>query len=172
MADALQNLENWLEHGRKCPTCRGTGSILAHRPTIYCTDSDDEIADAYRMASRPCPDFPDFGEVAAELRAAQEKLAVLTYLPAPDEAISVRVRALESALDLMTKDRDDLQSSADLRWKCDMRAIKAWQAAHPGNDLVWPDHADLCVWLMEQLTDEKARWNSDEWRGAIDEARK
>ena len=33
-----------------------------------------------------------------------------------------------------------------------MRAIKRWQAAHPGNDLRWPDHADLVVWLMEQLS--------------------
>jgi hypothetical protein len=38
----------------------------------------------------------------------------------------------------------------DLRWQADMRAIKLWQAAHPGNDLVWPDHADLVVWLLEQ----------------------
>ena len=39
----------------------------------------------------------------------------------------------------------------NLRWNADMRAIKHWQAAHPGNDLVWPDHADLVVWLLEQL---------------------
>ena len=45
----------------------------------------------------------------------------------------------------------DHERSFDLRWKADMRAIKRWQEAHPGNDLVWPDHADLCVWLMEQV---------------------
>lgn len=39
-----------------CKTCRDTGKILARRPTIYCTDSDDEIQDAYEMASRMCPD--------------------------------------------------------------------------------------------------------------------
>lgn len=38
----------------------------------------------------------------------------------------------------------------DLRWDADMRAIKLWQEAHPGNDLVWPDHVDLVVWLMEE----------------------
>ena len=43
-----------------------------------------------------------------------------------------------------------LKASFDLRWNADMRARKLWQEAHPGNDLVWPDHADLCVWLMEQ----------------------
>jgi hypothetical protein len=44
-----------------------------------------------------------------------------------------------------------LEATFDLRWKADMRAIKRWQDAHPGNELVWPDHADLVVWLMEQL---------------------
>ena len=38
----------------------------------------------------------------------------------------------------------------NLRWEADMRAIERWQEAHPGNDLVWPDHTDLVVWLMEQ----------------------
>ena len=48
-------------------------------------------------------------------------------------------------------DLEDMQRTFDLRWKADMRAIKRWQEAHPGNDLTWPDHADLVVWLMEQL---------------------
>ena len=48
----------------------------------------------------------------------------------------------------------DHEQSFDLRWKSDMRAIKMWQEAHPGNDLVavsWagPSHDDVCVWLME-----------------------
>ena len=38
----------------------------------------------------------------------------------------------------------------DLRWKADRRATEAWQAAHPGNDLVWPDHADMVTWLLER----------------------
>lgn len=52
------------------------------------------------------------------------------------------------------------EASFDLRWKASMRAIKRWQEAHPGNDLVWPDHADLCVWLMEQLDARSAAVNS------------
>ncbi len=46
---------------------------------------------------------------------------------------------------------DELHASFDLRWKADMRSIKAWQAAHPGKDLVWPDHVDLVLWLYAQL---------------------
>lgn len=45
----------------------------------------------------------------------------------------------------------EMQASFDIRWKSDMRAIKQWQDVHPGNDLTWPDHADLVVWLAEQL---------------------
>jgi hypothetical protein len=41
--------------------------------------------------------------------------------------------------------------SFQVRWEADMRAIQRWRAAHPdkANDLVWPDHADLTVWLMD-----------------------
>lgn len=46
---------------------------------------------------------------------------------------------------------DERQASFDLRWKADMRAIKAWQTAHPGKERMWPDHADLCVWLMDEI---------------------
>src|SRR5690348_5000879 len=51
----------------------------------------------------------------------------------------------------------DLQRTFDLRWDADMRAIKRWQAAHPGSDLVWPDHADMVVWLLER----DAIWAAD-----------
>jgi hypothetical protein len=54
-------------------------------------------------------------------------------------------------VDALLVEVEEMQASADLRWGADMRAIKRWQEAHPGNERVWPDHADLCVWLMEQL---------------------
>lgn len=44
----------------------------------------------------------------------------------------------------------ELEASFDLRWKADMRAIEAWQK-ETVKELVWPDHADLCVWLLDQL---------------------
>lgn len=45
----------------------------------------------------------------------------------------------------------DLQRIFDLRWAADMRAIAFWRADHPGNDLVWPDHVDMVVWLLKEL---------------------
>jgi hypothetical protein len=47
---------------------------------------------------------------------------------------------------------EDLQSALDLRWKADMRAIARWSAA-TGKNLTLPDHADLCVWLLNRLMD-------------------
>jgi hypothetical protein len=51
----------------------------------------------------------------------------------------------------------EMTATFNLRWEADMRAIKRWQAAYPGNELVWPDHADLVVWLMEQLAEQGGR---------------
>jgi len=52
--------------------------------------------------------------------------------------------------DELRRTNEGLQLTFDLRWQADRRAIKRWQAAHPGNDLTWPDHADMVVWLMER----------------------
>lgn len=58
-----------------------------------------------------------------------------------------RIKELEEEL-------AELQASFDLRWKADMRAIKRWHKDNPGNELTWPDHTDLCCWLMDQLEKE------------------
>lgn len=58
------------------------------------------------------------------------------------------------------QERDELRSLFDLRWKADMRAIEMWQEAHPGNDLVWPDHGDMVTWLLERLDGQIVQgWN-------------
>jgi head-tail adaptor len=58
------------------------------------------------------------------------------------------------ALKAAEQEQREHEASFNIRWKADMRAIKRWQQAHGQPDM-WPDHADLCVWLMEQL--EQAR---------------
>lgn len=45
----------------------------------------------------------------------------------------------------------ELESLFDLRWAADMRAIKRWQEGHPERKRIWPDHADLVVWLLERV---------------------
>ena len=57
-----------------------------------------------------------------------------------------KVAALEA--ELSERDR-----SFDLRWNADMRAIERWRAERPAErELTMPDHADLCVWLLEKLS--------------------
>ena len=69
----------------------------------------------------------------------------------------------------------ELNELFDARWSADMRAIECWRKLNPGNDLVLPDHVNLCLWLMEERTrlaaeNEKLRdvlsgvlWMADEW---------
>jgi len=57
-------------------------------------------------------------------------------------------RVLREAYRQADDECNDLRRTFDLRWAADMRAIERWQAAHPGNDLMWPDHADMVVWLL------------------------
>lgn len=49
----------------------------------------------------------------------------------------------------------DAEASFNLRWECDMRAIKMWQK-ETGKTLVWPSHDDLCVWLLNRLAKYEA----------------
>lgn len=62
-----------------------------------------------------------------------------------DDVFETKADMLEAAEELA-----DYDVSFELRWNADMRAIKRWRAAHPGRELTWPDHADLCVWLLDQ----------------------
>lgn len=43
------------------------------------------------------------------------------------------------------------QALFDRLWEADMRGIKMWQKANPGNDLVWPDRAQHVAWVLDQI---------------------
>jgi hypothetical protein len=59
-------------------------------------------------------------------------------------------RALLEELNEERQTVKELEGLFDRAWEADMRAIKRWQEAHPGNNNVWPGRTDLVVWLMEQ----------------------
>ncbi len=63
---------------------------------------------------------------------------------------TIRLKAAES-------ERDELQASFEIRQAADKRATQLWHDAG-GDELTWPDHTDLCVWLMVQ---------NDELRAAV-----
>ena len=60
------------------------------------------------------------------------------------------VKIWNAAAAALGAERDELQAAFDLRWKADLRAIEKWQK-QTGEKLVWPDHGDLCIWLLGQL---------------------
>ena len=74
----------------------------------------------------------------------------------------IRIAALENEV-------ERYQRSFSVRREASMRAIRRWQEAHPGNDLNWPDHADLVVWLLEQ--DAALRAEKERLRAALGRAR-
>jgi hypothetical protein len=45
----------------------------------------------------------------------------------------------------------DYEASWELRQKADERARERWNRAHPDRHLAWPDHADMVVWLIDEL---------------------
>lgn len=73
-----------------------------------------------------------------------------------------RAQVLEAKIAWLEADNATLQAelaervaSFEMRHESDMRAIKLWQEA-TGKELIWPNHADLCVWLMQELTTLRA----------------
>lgn len=68
-------------------------------------------------------------------------------------AVLSRLATLRAELAEKTAEHAALERSANLRWNADQRAIKRWQAEAPGRELTWPDHADLCCWLLCQLSE-------------------
>lgn len=80
--------------------------------------------------------------------SAAERGWYLCTAPDVDEYIA----ALEAEL-------ADMNSVFQLRQAADMRAIKRWQQANPGNDLVWPDQVDLTIWLEEKVAACEAQIN-------------
>lgn len=50
----------------------------------------------------------------------------------------------------LREELEDRDASAELRHAADMRAIAAWQQ-ETGEELKWPNHADLCVWLINKI---------------------
>jgi hypothetical protein len=89
----------------------------------------------------------------AQIASIVHQAFIEAYMRAGDsrkEYDEIQMSHLRNEMQAARDERDDLQRVFDLQWKADQRAIKRWQEAHPGNDLVWPDRADMVVWLMEE----------------------
>ena len=69
-------------------------------------------------------------------------------------AIDVVAKSLLAEIKRLRAENEELQASLDLQQAAYRRAKDRWQAATGRSD-IWPDLADLCVWLME--TTERLR---------------
>ncbi len=86
--------------------------------------------------------------------AVKRALAVRADLPAHD-GVRQLLAAETLRADEAVRERDEIQAVFDRMYAANIRGIEAWQAKHPGNDLVWPDHAKLVEWLLDQLSEAK-----------------
>jgi hypothetical protein len=89
----------------------------------------------------------------AQQRASEEVerlQAAYKHTVEDNEELIIDLDAARAQLEAVTEERDEFQHSFNVRWDADMRAIKRWQK-DTGKELTWPDHADMVVWLLEQL---------------------
>lgn len=76
---------------------------------------------------------------------AREVAATEVFEDLGDEDLSSDTKALQEEV-------IELRRGFELRWRASIRAMERWRAEDPVNrELIMPDHADLCVWLLEQL---------------------
>lgn len=68
-----------------------------------------------------------------------------------DHVFTSLPEALIAEVDRLTGELMGYRRSFQLRWAADKRAIQRWRKEAPERELVWPDHADLVVWLLGQL---------------------
>jgi regulator of replication initiation timing len=61
------------------------------------------------------------------------------------------VRALTAERDALRVERDQLRATLDRMHRQKVAAIRAWRAANPGNDLVWPDQSRLIAWCLAEV---------------------
>jgi len=121
--------------------------------------SDYETAQECRCPARAAVEI--FREALGEVElynfdqdfgvSVEDRHLIRVALSAPCPCRFLDLAIIERELARILQELADYEASFELRWNADMRAIARWREAHPGNDLVMPDHADLCVWLIEQL---------------------
>src|SRR5882672_10479507 len=86
---------------------------------------------------------------------ARDEMCSLDAGSVGEQACKIDRRELLRLLNEARTEIADKQRTFDLIWNAQQRAIKLWQEANPGNDLVWPDWAALTGWLLDQIASLK-----------------
>jgi hypothetical protein len=95
-------------------------------------------------------------EPSKESLALVAEIDHIAFLVGLDDSDAIRARRIDAYVAERTaaaqERTDELEMVFSISYDANMRAIRQWQAAHPGNDLVWPDHAKMVLWLLERDT--------------------
>jgi len=69
------------------------------------------------------------------------------------EAVHTKTLEWEAADTIirLTAEVAEYKSSFDAAWEADMRGVRMWREAHPGNDMVLPDRADFTSWILAEI---------------------
>jgi hypothetical protein len=51
----------------------------------------------------------------------------------------------------LTAEVAEYKSLFDAAWEADMRGVRMWREAHPGNDMVLPDRANFTSWILAEI---------------------
>ena len=150
----------------KCPECHSTEIHTHSEHDHFCTHCGHRWdTSPPEPPTRPFRHVPLIGMVADdESKNAVASLneyielaeAYMDHLDAEHARLMRHVSAASTKLAEAVAEVAEHRASFDLRWKADMRAIEKWHDAG-GDALTWPDHADLCTWLMTRLADYTGR---------------
>jgi len=138
-----------MEDRNQKQTARSCGSDASDCSASYFAGIGCQCG-AYSESECGCPDVDWTPTEVYKLRSIIEEMEIR------HAAMMMHTQTIVDEANELRRTNEGLQLAFDLRWKADRRAIKRWQAAHPGNDLTWPDHADMVVWLMEQISPDNA----------------
>ena len=101
-----------------------------------------------RLVSRADFFLAEEAMIASDLGVDVEKAGVVSGYRNSDALLDKESAA---EIERLRRDNEQLNFTFDLQWEADQRAIKAWQAAHPGKDRTWPDRCCMVIWLIEEL---------------------
>ena len=150
-------MTQWIEGSQ----CREPGCFRTSSPGGYCLrhQRDDQVAVPGAYGIHRYPDFTD-EQCREALASISGVLCDCDGAVVPDDprgyADALRqhldnLRTANDSQEQIRRERDEYKFTFDLRWRADRRAVDRWRAAALDRDLIIPDHADLCVWLLAQL---------------------
>ena len=104
------------------------------------------------------PDWAELRRQAEAVRAARPSVPDLDTVRAWQTDLPERVLALLDRAEAAEAERDGANALVERMHAQDVRAIQAWQAAHPDAEpLTWPGNSRLSAWCLGEIADLRAQ---------------